>query len=367
MKAFVTGGSGFIGRYLVRALVARGYEVVGLARSEQSAAMLRADGAQVAQGDILDVPSLQAGMAGCDVVFHLAAWYKTGAADWRSAEPINVNGTRNVLRTAFDLDIPKIVYTSTVAVFGDTHGQMVDEGYESPQGPFLTEYDRTKWLAHYKVAEPLIEEGAPIVIVMPGGVYGPGDTSLLGEMMRRFMHGQMPLTPGPEMTLTWAHVADIAEGHILAAEKGRVGESYVLAGPAIPMGEMVDFWAYLTGKPGPVAKVPAKIIQPLAPLVGALEKKVALPEMISQEAISMLNATYMARSDKARRELGWRPRPPQAGMLETFEWLAEQHAAPATSRHGGEKAAAKFAVGAALLLFLLWLLTRQRKESTAAD
>ncbi|GAB4145050.1 MAG: NAD-dependent epimerase/dehydratase family protein [Candidatus Promineifilaceae bacterium] len=361
MKAFVTGGSGFIGRYLVRGLVARGYEVVGLARSEQSAAILRADGAQVAHGDILDVPSLRAGMIGCDVVFHVAGWYKTGAADWRNAEPINVNGTRNVLRTAFELDIPKIVYTSTVAVFGDTHGEMVDETYDSPEGPFLTEYDRTKWLAHYKVAEPLIEEGAPIIIVMPGGVYGPGDTSLIGEMMRRFAQGQMPLTPGPEMTITWAHVADVAEGHILAAEKGRVGESYVLAGPAIPMGEMVDFWAYLTGKPGPVAKVPAKVIQPLAPLVGALEKKITLPEMISQEAISVLNATYMARSDKARRELGWRPRPPQAGMLETFEWLAEQQAVP-TSRRYTEKRVASYALVGALLLFLLWLLTRQSQE-----
>ena len=361
MKAFVTGGSGFIGRYLVRGLVARGYEVVGLARSEQSAAILAADGAHVAHGDILDAPSLRAGMAGCDVVFHLAAWYKTGAADWRSAEPINVNGTRNVLQAAFDLDIPKIVYTSTVAVFGNTHGKMADETYESPSGPFLTEYDRTKWLAHYKVAEPLIEEGAPIVIVMPGGVYGPGDTSLLGEMMRRFMQGQMPLTPGPEMTITWAHVADVAEGHILAAEKGRVGESYVLAGPAIPMGEMVDFWAYLTGKPGPLVKVPAKAIQALGPIISALEKKVSLPEIISREAINMLNATYMARSDKARRELGWRPRPPQAGMLETFEWLAEQHAAP-THHKSIEKTVAQYTLIAALLLLLWWLLTRWGKK-----
>lgn len=364
MKAFVTGGSGFIGRYLVRGLVARGYEVVGLARSAESAATLRADGAQVAQGDILDVSSLRAGMAGCDVVFHVAGWYKTGPTDWRNAEPINVNGTRNVLRTAFDLDIPKIVYTSTVAVFGDTHGDMVDETYEAPEGPFLTEYDRTKWLAHYKVAEPLIEEGAPIVIVMPGGVYGPGDTSLLGDMMRRFVQGQMPLTPGPEMTITWAHVADVAEGHILAAEKGRIGQAYILAGPAIPMGEMVDFWAYLTGKPGPVAKVPAKAIQPLAPVVGALEKKVALPEMISQEAINMLTATYMARSDKARRELGWRPRPPQAGMLETFEWLAEQHATP-SNPDSSQNTVARYAIAAALLLFLLWLITRPRKRSAS--
>lgn len=360
MKAFVTGGSGFVGRHLVRKLVERGYEVVGLARSEQSAAILTGEGAQVARGDILDVPSLRAGMTGCDVVFHVAGWYKTGAADWRNAEPINVNGTRNVLRTAFELDIPKIVYTSTVAVFGDTHGETVDETYASPGGPFLTEYDRTKWLAHYQVAEPLIEAGAPIVIVMPGGIYGPGDTSLLGEMMRRFALGQLPAFPGPELTITWAHVDDVADGHILAAEKGRIGESYILAGPAIPMGEMVDFWSYLTGKPGPLVKVPAKAIQPLAPLVGSMEGKLHLPDMFSEEAIRMLSATYSARSDKARSELGWRPRPPQAGMVETFEWIAEQNAVDAGSSN--QKNIAQYALGAALVLFLLWLLTRRRKE-----
>ncbi|MCA9937445.1 MAG: NAD-dependent epimerase/dehydratase family protein [Anaerolineales bacterium] len=362
MKAFVTGGSGFVGRHLVRKLVARGYEVVGLARSDQSAAILTAAGAQVARGDILDVPSLRAGITGCDIVFHVAGWYKTGSADWLNAEPINVNGTRNVLRTAFELDIPKIVYTSTVAVFGDTHGEMVDETYEPGEGPFLTEYDRTKWLAHYKVAEPLIAEGAPIVIVMPGGIYGPGDTSLLGEMMRRFVLGQMPAVPGPELTITWAHVDDIADGHILAAEKGRIGESYILAGPAIPMGEMVDFWSYLTGKPAPLLKVPARAIQPLGPVVGSLESKLPLPDLFSEEAIRMLSATYTARSDKARRELGWRPRPPQAGMLETFEWIATQNAAAIDDDSKG-RSLAPYALGAALLLFLLWLLTRKRQEA----
>jgi len=233
MKAFVTGGTGFIGQHLVRQLVERDYEVVALARSESGVEQLRTLGARPALGDITDMDSMREPMAGCDLVFHVAGWYKIGGDDWMQAEIINVGGTRKVLRLAYELGIPKIIYTSTVAVFGDTHGNIVDETYHT-DGPFVTEYDRTKWLAHYKVAVPLIEKGAPIIIVIPGVAYGPGDHSWIGDLMRTFYIG-VPVLAGPDTAFTYAHVDDIAEGHILAAEKGRIGESYVLAGPAVPL------------------------------------------------------------------------------------------------------------------------------------
>jgi hypothetical protein len=195
MKAFVTGGTGFIGQQVVRKLLARHYAVYALARSAASAQTLAALGCTIVQGDITDVESMREGMAGSDVVFHIAAWYKVGSPDWLQAEAINVGGTRNVLRLAHELGVPRIIYTSTIAVFGDTQGQLVDETFYQG-GPFLSEYDRTKWLAHYKVAVPLIEKGAPIIIVMPGMVYGPGDTSSLAEMMRLFYRG-LPALPGP--------------------------------------------------------------------------------------------------------------------------------------------------------------------------
>ena len=218
MKAFVTGGTGFIGQHLVIKLLERGYDVVALARSDGSARLLQEMGATVARGDITDTASMREGMAGSDVVFHLAAWYEIGSKDWAKAEMINVGGTRKVLRLAHELSVPKIVYTSTVAVFGDTNGKLVDESYFKG-GPFLTEYDRTKWLAHYKVAVPMMEKGAPIIIVQPGPAYGPGDHSLIGQQMEAFYRGQMPVVFGPDSTVTYAHVEDIAEGIILAAEK----------------------------------------------------------------------------------------------------------------------------------------------------
>ena len=276
------------------------------------------------------------------------------------AEILNVGGSRKVLRLAHELGVPKIVYTSTVAVFGDTKGEMVDETYQS-SGPFVTEYDRTKWLAHYKVAIPLIEKGAPIIIVMPGVAYGPGDHSAMMDLMRSFYRG-MPVLAGPEMTVTYAHVEDIAEGHILAAEKGRLGESYILAGPAVPLGEMYDFWSYLTGKRAPVIRVPARAIQPLGPAIGALGSALPLPPVISGEGVALLSVTYMARADKARNELGWHPRPLQTGMLETFEWIAET-TPEGPQLNERQKKIAILAFLGIVTVFFLWIGSRRKKAS----
>jgi len=244
MKAFVTGGTGFIGRHVVHKLIARGYDVYGLARTESSATILQEIGARPVMGNILEKESMVEGMRDSDVVFHIAGWYKLGPYDKVRGEQINVNGTQNTLGLAFELDVPKIIYTSTVGVFGDTHGRMVDEKYQMPADQkFLNQYDRTKWKAHYEVAHPLIESGAPIIIVMPGGIYGPGDESLIAEVMKLFYQYPMPIFPMKDLALTFAHVEDIAEGHILAAERGRVGESYVLAGPVMDVPDLVKLWA----------------------------------------------------------------------------------------------------------------------------
>ncbi|MGD2076764.1 MAG: NAD-dependent epimerase/dehydratase family protein, partial [Chloroflexota bacterium] len=334
--------------------------VTGLARSPESAAALSRMGAAVATGDITDRESMREGMAGSDVVFHLAGWYKIGSPDWMAAESINVAGTRNVLRLAYELGVPKIVYTSTTTVFGDTHGQMVDETFFQG-GPFVTEYDRTKWLAHYKVALPLIEQGAPIIIVMPGAVYGPGDHSLVGQLMVDFWQGTLPAVFGPEFVHTYAHVDDVARGHILAAEKGRVGESYIITGPAVPLGEIVDFWRMITGRPGPRVSIPARLVQPFRPAIGAMGNTLPLPEMYSEEAADLLSCSYMARADKAKAELGWRPRSLQEGMSQTFRWI-EQNVPPRPPvLPQKERRIAGLALLLAAAVFILWLLGRRER------
>lgn len=362
MKAFVTGGSGFIGRQLIRKLIEREYDVYALARSANSATIVEGLGATAVPGDINDVESMRPAMAGSDVVFHVAAWYRIGDPNWTQAEIINVGGTRKVLRLAYELAIPRIIYTSTIGVFGDTYGQMADETYYST-GPFATEYERTKWLAHYRVAVPLMEQGAPITIVMPGGVYGPGDTSIIGDLMTRFYLGQFPFPflPGPETTLTYAHVEDIAEGHILALEKGRPGESYLLAGPAVPLGEMINFWSQLTGKRTPAIPIPSSLLRTFSPIRDWMGTIIPVPPLFSGEMLRSLGATYMARSDKARTELEWQPRSLQSGMLETFGAIAaEESAHPLSNKR--ERDLAKVALGAALALLFVWLFARRRRK-----
>ncbi len=360
MKVFITGGSGFIGQRIVQRLIERGDTVFALARSERSAGILSDLGATIVPGDITDVDSMRLGMRGCDVVFHVAAWYKIGAVDQSEAEAVNVVGTRKVLRLAIELEIPKIIYTSTIAVFGDTRHQLVDETYLSG-GPFLTEYDRTKWLAHYKVAMPLIQKGAPIVIVMPGMVFGRGDQSVVTELMRWFYRG-FPLLAGPETMLTYAHVDDIAEGHILAAELGRIGESYILAGPAIPLGDMVDFWGDLTGRPAPALRIPALFLKPFAPLLDFVKGIVPLPSLFSAEAVSSLGTTYMASSEKAKAELGWKTRPLQSQMLDTLNWIAEEETDFAESAAGTQRRLGIAALSLSLLLLLWWIVGRSNKD-----
>lgn len=357
MKAFVTGGSGFIGQRLVQRLVERGDTVYALARSERSAGILTKLGAIVVPGELTDVESMRHGMQGCDTLFHLASWYKVGSPDWNDAETINVGGTRKVLRLAMTLNISKIIYVSSVAVFGNTRGEQVDETYFSG-GPFLTEYERTKWLAHYTVAAPLISKGAPMVIVMPGVVFGPGDQSLISDLMRWFYRG-LPIFAGAETTLSFVHVDDVVEGIILAAEMGRIGESYILAGPAVPLGDMLDFWGHLSGRPTPSIRLPASFVRPLAPLLTTLQRFIPLPPLFTAEALYLLGGSYAARAEKARTELGWQTRPLQASMMETLQWIGQEEETLAQTPQFQQQRWAVVALISSLILLLLWLKGRR--------
>ena len=199
MRYLVTGGTGFIGGEVVRQLRAAGDEVVALVREPARASKLADLGAQLALGDITEPESVRAAMAGVDGVFHIAGWYRVGVKDSSDAWAINVDGTRNVLAAMKNLGISRGVYTSTLAVFSDTHGQIVDERYRH-NGPWLSVYDHTKWAAHYEVAEPMIQAGLPLIVVQPGAVYGVGDQSALGDALRGYLQRRLPAIPGGRRT-----------------------------------------------------------------------------------------------------------------------------------------------------------------------
>ncbi len=360
-SAFITGGSGYIGRRVISKLIERGIRVKALARSEQAAAALQSLGAKPILGELLDAEILWEGMAGCDLVFHMAAAISPGEEDWRETERINVEGTRQVLTLAHEAGVRKIIYTSTIRVLGDTKGELVDETFAA-DGSQANQVERTRWLAHYDVALPLIEKGAPIVIVMPGEVYGPADPGPIGQLLEKFYFRQFPFPflIAPNTVFTFAHVDDVAEGHLLAAEKGRIGESYILAGPAVSIGEMVDFWARLTGKRPPDFHVPARLARLVSPLVDEVGRAVDLPEPYLSALLGVAGSTYMASAEKAINELGWRLRPIQVGFLETFAALAADKAAHPLPLNR-ERELATMALGLAGLLFVVWVARRWLK------
>ena len=272
-------------------------------------------GVALCKGDVTDKESMRAPMAGADGVFHIAAWYKVGVRDKSDAVPINVGGTRNVLELMKELGIPKGVYTSTLGVNEDTGGKLVDETYRY-SGPFYSEYTRTKAEAH-RLAETFIADGLPLVIVIPGLTYGPGDTSALRVTLLQYLQRQLPIIP-QQLAYCWAHVDDIARAHILAMEKGRAGETYTIGGPMHTVVDGLKIAEQLTGIPAPRA-APAGIFKAMAVVMGLVEKIVPLPEAYTQEGLrGMAGVTYIGDNAKARRELGYNPRPLKEGLAETL-------------------------------------------------
>jgi nucleoside-diphosphate-sugar epimerase len=317
MRYFVTGATGFIGGRLVRQLLAAGHEVAPLVRDPARARDLASRGVTLHAGDITVKESLRGPMHGADGVFHLAAWYEIGTKERSRAEFINVQGTRNVLETMRDLGIPRGVYTSTVAVFSDTKGKLPDESYRRG-GPWITLYDYTKWKAHYEVAEPMIRAGLPLVIVQPGIVYGPGDHSIVHRVLRQFLHGELRVAPRGA-AYCWSHVDDVARGHVLAMDKGRTSESYILAGPMHTTTEVFELASRVSGLPMPKWQPSPLTMKLLAEVMHAVGALVPLPDNYRYESLRvMAGVTYGGSSAKAERELGWSCRPLEEGLRETI-------------------------------------------------
>lgn len=315
MKYFVTGGTGFIGSHLVRRLVDHGDDVVALVRRPAAASL--PDSVEVVEGDITAPAGLEGAMAGCDRVFHLAGWYEVGAPDRTTAYRVNVEGTRNILEAMDALDIEKGVYTSTLAVFSDTNGAVVDESYRY-DGPHLTVYDETKWLAHYEVAEPMMGAGLPLVIVQPGAVYGPGDRGPMWRLWRAYLERDLPVIP-QRTGVCWGHVEDTVDGLVLAMDGGTPGEAYIIAGEPLPFVDVFDLAEEFTGIDAPRAVSPA-LFRGLARAVRPLERLVRLPPAYRSESLRFLGGvTYWGDNTKAVRELGLSHRPLAEGLEEMLD------------------------------------------------
>ncbi len=314
----MTGATGFIGGHVARQLRARGDEVVALVRDAKRGAVLEDLGVELQVGDITDEGSLD--IAGCDAVMHLAAWYDVGRRN-RHAALVNVEGTRNVLRQMFQADLPG-VYASTLAVHSDTRGAVVDEDHVH-LGKHLSRYDETKWQAHHEVALPAMADGLKLVIAQPGVVYGPGDEGPMGDLLRAYLDQKLPLVPR-DAAHCWGHVEDTAAGLIACLDGGRAGQAYHLAGPAHRLTEVLALAEDLTGIRAPTRVVGRMPLRIAAALMRIPDLVFDLPKTYDPESLRVAPASYLGDAAKARRELGWSPRPLAAGLGETLAWMQDR-------------------------------------------
>jgi len=240
----------------------------------------------------------------------------------------NVAGTERVMKVALEARIPRIVYVSTVGIFGNTHKKVVDESYENPEQGYTSYYEETKLEAHKLVKRMIAEQDLPAVIVQPGGVYGPDDTSQVADLLKEFFAGKLLLMPFPELGICLSHVEDIAGGILLALDKGGLGETYVISGPATTMRGAIEMVAKVSGRKAPKRDLPTgamKMMVPFGPLVGKL---MGQPPNLRELITSGDGVTFWASYDKAAKELGYSPRDMETGLRQTLE-ADERFPAPA--------------------------------------
>jgi len=308
MNVFVTGATGFVTGTVTLQLLARGDRVRALVRDASRGRTLERSGVTVVAGDLSDAGALRRGMEGVDAVVHGAAMYSVGIAP--SQRPAmftaNVTGTERVLEAALDAGVRRVAYISTCAIFGNTHGQIVDETYMRT-GPYTSYYEETKVQAH-EIALRLAARGLPVSIAQPGGVYGPGDTSGMGGLMRDFARGRLPLVPFADTGLNFVHVEDVARGIVLVLDRGTPGRSYVLGGEIARVVDAFAALARVTGRSLPRLRLPYALLQ-----IGALVRP-GLREVVT----STRGVTFWATDARARDQLGYVSRGLEAGLRDTY-------------------------------------------------
>ena len=326
MKIFMTGATGFSGSATARHLVDQGHDLTCVVRNREKAGDLADLGVTLVDGDLSDRARLAGQMTGSDAVVHNAALYEVGIPASRrpALYEANVTGTANTPGARLDTGIPRVLYVSTCAVFGNTHHQVADENFKRADLDFTSYYEETKYEAHQIALEMIENQGLPCVIAQPAGVYGPGDHSAIASTVHQFIDGKLPMIPFPDFGTGLAHVDDIAAGLVLILDKGEIGECYILTEANHSMGDIVGTVARVAGKKAPKRSMPTgllKMLRPVGPLVGKLMSQ---PPNLAGLISSADNLTFWADASEARNQLGYRPRDLETGMRETIEaegWL----------------------------------------------
>lgn len=326
MKALVTGATGFVGAAVARALEGAGWQVRALARSGSNRGNLRHLAAQVVEGDLGDPNSLRRALEGCEGLFHVAADYRLGARDPGPLYRTNVEGTRNILNAARGAGVARMVYTSSVATIGiPADGSAGDERTPAGLDDMIGHYKRSKYLAEAAVLDAA-KRGLPVVIVNPSTPVGPGDIkpTPTGQLILDAASGRMPAYVDTGLNIV--HVDDVAAGHLLAFERGRVGERYILGGEDMTLEVLLAQIAALVGRPAPRIRLPYAAVLPIAYLAEAVASITGRSGRVTLEGVRMSRKRMYFSSAKAAAELGYRWRPPQQAFDAAVRWFRESGA-----------------------------------------
>lgn len=306
MKALVTGANGFTGSHLVKALEQRGDSVVGLVRKTSDLSRLANSNIQLVYGDITDRTALKTAMQGVDVVFHTAAYVELGLVDAAKMERINVEGTRAVLETAKAAGVSRLVYCSTIGIYGDTQGKTIDETFQRQQQGFSSAYDSTKYKAQ-QLVDQFAAEGLPVVSVMPSGIFGADDPHF-GPVLQAFLKGRLKVWAGGDRVTGIVHVDDLVAAMLLAIEKAPPGSHYIISTGDLTTREMFEFISQETGVAAP-REVPEPIVRLAGNLLDPIGRLFSWQPPISRERVHYVyDRCVRVDGSKARRELGWQPR-----------------------------------------------------------
>ena len=316
-----------MGGQLVSSLIEEGDNVRALARTTSDTTKLKRSGVEIVEGDVTNPSSFATRMKGCDVVYHVANIYELWLQKKSLFYDVNVKGTRNVLKTALDAGVPRVVYTSTSETLGERKGEIATEGTQHT-GFFPSDYSRSKHEGEMEAMKMFKEQGLPLVVVNPASVLGPGDLKTSGRIIIEFLNGKLSGRLCEDSYMSFVDVRDVAKGHILAAKKGRVGERYILSAETTRWKDVYDILSEISGVPAPKRKISDSTFMLMASMMEFASFFTRKPPRVSLGAARTGVHGLKLDASKSKGELGMEYRPIKDTLHDAIDWYRESGYAP---------------------------------------